>query len=203
MIERASCQGCGELTVFTDAESCPYCGGLLLKVQYHHVGRPGRSDNNITRWTDLRREQVVNAYAQGHGIPEIADVIWQAMGYKNVATARGAIRQEFRRMKVRIRPRRLCTFEGGCQRNAATGSDLCFAHDPDCADRRKAHLDQVRVQYLAGEQHPLAKLTDEEAREIRASDEVAELLSVRYGISEGHVRVIQRGEGWAHLEAVA
>lgn len=50
-----------------------------------------------------------------------------------------------------------------------------------------------------GEQHPLAKLTAEDVRAIRASDEPRKVLALRYGISSSALSDILRRKNWAHL----
>lgn len=204
-IDRASCQSCGEITIYTGDSRCAYCDGRICRIDISHK-KSTRSDNNRSRWTDLRRQQVIDAYAQGHGIPEIAAAICEAMGYKNLATARGAIRHEFKRMGVGLRAPRGCETEG-CTRTAITSSKFCFSHSPEHAQRRlEIGVIMRSAQSMwprKGEDHHLAKLWPEEVAAIRASDEPADTLAGRYGISADHVRSVRSGRSWSHLEAAA
>ena len=52
-----------------------------------------------------------------------------------------------------------------------------------------------------GEAHPMAKLTEAQAREIKHSSLTALELSRQYGVSRDMVYYIKRGKNWAHLEA--
>lgn len=202
MTARASCQACGEITIWTGDRRCAYCDGQICQIDMSAVVRkPNRADNNRSRWTDITRKQVVDAYAQGHDIPEIAQAVYASMGYKNPATARAAIRQEFKRMRVGLRSPRECASEG-CARNALTGSKLCVSHDPSYAEWRANHLAGVRVPYRAGEEHWKAKLWEEEVREIRASDKSPEDLASRFGVALCTIHSIQRGASWRHLESL-
>jgi len=205
VIERASCQSCGSLTVYTGDRRCRHCDGELIKVELSAVVRkPGRSDGKRSKWTDLRRVQVVEAYAQGHNIPEIAEAVWEAMGYANPATARAAIRNEFGRMNVALRPPRKCSVNG-CRRDPVTGLKFCFSHSPDHAERRLEIGEIMRAAQenwpRTGEAHPIAKISEAQAREIIKSDEPTETLADRYGLSAGHVARIRVGRAWSHLVA--
>jgi hypothetical protein len=52
-----------------------------------------------------------------------------------------------------------------------------------------------------GEKHPMAKLTDDQVREIRASNLSAQELASRYGVKDGAIESIRRGTTWRHLDA--
>jgi predicted transcriptional regulator len=45
----------------------------------------------------------------------------------------------------------------------------------------------------------MAKLTERDVREIRASGEGQIALGKRYGVSQPRISKIIRGEGWAHI----
>lgn len=204
VVDRASCQSCGNITIWTGDRRCAYCDGELQKIGVVYARRPSRSDNNRTRWTDLRREQVIEAYAQGHNIPEIANAIWESMGYANPATARAAIRQEFRRMNVTLRPPRKCAVKG-CRRDPLTGDPRCFSHSTERAEQRLEIGEIMRAAQAnfprVGETHHTAKISEADARAIRQSDAPTQELAERYGITPGHVARIRVGRVWAHLEA--
>jgi hypothetical protein len=207
MIERASCQSCGAITVWTGDTRCSYCDGFICQIDMERVIRkPGRSDGKRSRWTDLRREQVVEAYAQGHNIPEIAAVVWRAMGYANPATARAAIRNEFARINVAIRPPRRCSVDG-CRRDPLTGSPFCFSHDPERSEQRLEIGELMRAAQenwpRVGAAHPIAKISEADALAIRRSTEPSHALAERYGLSPGHIARIREGKAWAHLETEA
>lgn len=51
-----------------------------------------------------------------------------------------------------------------------------------------------------GDRHPLAKLTREQALEIRASREKLEILAARYGVSISRISMIRNGKSWTNLE---
>jgi hypothetical protein len=50
-----------------------------------------------------------------------------------------------------------------------------------------------------GEAHPLAKLNEAQALGIKSSVETCAILAARFGLSEGSVGRIKRGERWKHL----
>lgn len=50
-----------------------------------------------------------------------------------------------------------------------------------------------------GERNPHARLTDEQAREIRASTDNKLALAARYGVSAGTIRSIREGTRWARI----
>lgn len=51
-----------------------------------------------------------------------------------------------------------------------------------------------------GENHPRAKLTGEQAREIKHSKKNAAFLAKKYGVSTACIKKIQRGESWKHID---
>lgn len=55
---------------------------------------------------------------------------------------------------------------------------------------------QNRANNVKGEAHPLARLTEEEVRDIRASKEKDAVLAARYGMSRSHICAIQLGRYW-------
>jgi hypothetical protein len=52
---------------------------------------------------------------------------------------------------------------------------------------------------LRGEDHNQAKLTEDQAMEIRASDEQGKTLAERYGVTQTTISEIQKGKSWQHL----
>ena len=50
-----------------------------------------------------------------------------------------------------------------------------------------------------GAAHPLAKLTDDEIREIRSSTASARSIAAAYGVSRSHVANIRAGRRWPHI----
>lgn len=68
------------------------------------------------------------------------------------------------------------------------------------AERLQARL--LKSQTLRpnlGEDHVMAKLTEEAVRHIRASDEDPKALAERYGVSVGYIGRVRRGRAWKHL----
>lgn len=63
------------------------------------------------------------------------------------------------------------------------------------ADRAAKGRNACRV----GEKHHLAKLTDDQAREIKYSDGSCRELSRQYGVSPGLVSMIKNGRRWSHI----
>lgn len=59
---------------------------------------------------------------------------------------------------------------------------------------------QPAVSY-AGADNPLAKLTDDDIRAIRASDENGIVLGERYGVTKGCISLIRKRKTWDHVEA--
>jgi hypothetical protein len=57
---------------------------------------------------------------------------------------------------------------------------------------------ETRSMALRGEQHPLAKLTDQSAAEILASPLPYRVLAERYGVSKSTIGWIKRGHHWKH-----
>jgi hypothetical protein len=53
--------------------------------------------------------------------------------------------------------------------------------------------------YSRGERHPMAKISDETAREILLSGKNYREVSAEYGISKTHAHKLMRGESWKHL----
>lgn len=50
-----------------------------------------------------------------------------------------------------------------------------------------------------GSRHPLAKLTAEQIREIRASDLKQHELAIHFGVGQAHISAIKSGKKWSHL----
>lgn len=55
-------------------------------------------------------------------------------------------------------------------------------------------------QMLRGERQPMAKLTDEQVREIRASSEPQKALAARFGVDPSTVSLVKSGRTWAGVE---
>lgn len=96
------------------------------------------------------------------------------------------------------RPRPLCGIEG-CGRSHY-GNGLCQMHYA----RTKRGLEAGDAQCLPrgtarGAMHPKAKLTDDDVRAIRASDERGRRLAERYGVTATLITNIRKGKVWAHL----
>lgn len=53
----------------------------------------------------------------------------------------------------------------------------------------------------AGERHPLAKLTDDQVRDIRSSPRLQRELAEEYGIHQSHVSMIRSRRAWKHIQA--
>lgn len=53
--------------------------------------------------------------------------------------------------------------------------------------------------FLKGEQHPQARLTDEQVRVIRQSPEMTSVLSRRFGVSKATIRRVRRRTYWKHV----
>lgn len=53
--------------------------------------------------------------------------------------------------------------------------------------------------HLKGVRHHQARLTEEDIRSIRDSDEKHAVLAMRYNVSESHIGGIKRGRYWGHL----
>lgn len=62
------------------------------------------------------------------------------------------------------------------------------------ADNMRDKVERGRSPGFSGENNPSAKLTDEQALEIRASDEKGRVLAARYGISEAQVSKVRLGK---------
>jgi hypothetical protein len=70
----------------------------------------------------------------------------------------------------------------------------------DAVRKGRQTLGVKGVQKWRGSMHGRAKLTEEQAREIRADDDMTtKQLSDKYGVSVGHVRQIKLKMRWAHL----
>ena len=52
---------------------------------------------------------------------------------------------------------------------------------------------------MAGEKHHQAKITEDQARQIKASAETGRALACQFGISETQVSDIRNGKAWGHL----
>lgn len=86
-----------------------------------------------------------------------------------------------------------------CRRPAAADGAYCVAHDPRRREELAAHLARGRVR-LAGEAHPLARLTEAAVRDIRARPrELLRVLAAEHGVSVDTVWRIRHGLSWRHL----
>jgi hypothetical protein len=59
-------------------------------------------------------------------------------------------------------------------------------------------VEEGRLVY-AGEAHPLAIMTAEDVKTIRASQEQQDVLAGRYGVSQAHISNIVRRKKWKHV----
>ena len=62
-------------------------------------------------------------------------------------------------------------------------------------------IEKGRQYDRSGDKNPFSKLTEQEAREIRASNETSAALGRKYGISQAHASKVKRGLLWKHLAA--
>jgi hypothetical protein len=58
---------------------------------------------------------------------------------------------------------------------------------------------RIHGTFKLGENHPSAKLTEEQARKILISDESPRALAIKYGVHRGLIRRIWDGVAWPHL----
>lgn len=76
--------------------------------------------------------------------------------------------------------------------------------NPTCCNPRHLYLgdhaqnmrDKAERGRTAGENHPSAKLTADQAAEIRMSSEPSRVLAERYALSMSHVAHIRKGDFW-------
>lgn len=68
-------------------------------------------------------------------------------------------------------------------------------------DTRRANIEDARKHgtLIVGEKHHASKLTEDDVRAIRASDEAAVRLAPRYGVSDRMIGKIRSGLAWAHV----
>lgn len=69
-----------------------------------------------------------------------------------------------------------------------------------CAERIAAGEKLNHFPIMVGEQVPSAKLTDEQAREIKHSKEHYKILMERYGVSKSVINKIRSGRAWKHIQ---
>ena len=62
----------------------------------------------------------------------------------------------------------------------------------------RSHKPPLRITG-AGEEHPKAKLTAQDVREIRRSSEPSTILAAKYGVSETTLRNARKGISWRHV----
>lgn len=72
------------------------------------------------------------------------------------------------------------------------------SHQDNMAD--KMRKGRHRYGTSVGEKHGMARLTDDQVREIRASTGSSIKIGEKYGISGRQVRSIRRRESWKHLD---
>jgi hypothetical protein len=70
-----------------------------------------------------------------------------------------------------------------------------WATPKEQANNRRPH----HVERRTGESHPKAKLTDDDVRQIRASDETTAELARRYGVTPPNIADIRKGKTWRHV----
>lgn len=87
---------------------------------------------------------------------------------------------------------------------ARTGKALSIKHRMQISS---AHLNRREVLVAKpvkqgmgrGVAHGMAKISEDDAREIKSSPETCSMLAARFGLSRGYVSAIKRGIKWAHL----
>src|SRR5262249_42996891 len=93
------------------------------------------------------------------------------------------------------------------------GMHICHECDtPSCVNPRHLRQDTPQANFgdaikrnrtTVGEKNPSSKITNEQAREIKAGDESFEhvcAMMLKYRISEATVRSIIRGKSWRHVK---
>jgi hypothetical protein len=91
------------------------------------------------------------------------------------------------------------------------GQHACHYPDPDKTNNKPENLCWASRQeneahklehgtHQRGENSPTAKLTDDDIRAIRASDETGTVLAKRYHVSDSLISKIRRGLKWAHVK---
>ncbi len=90
-----------------------------------------------------------------------------------------------------------------------TGKEVCHRCDtPSCVNPGHlflgSHNENMRDAVLKGRtsrgaDRPLAKLTENQVREIRSSTETQRALAIRYGICQQHISDVKSGRKWRHV----
>lgn len=60
--------------------------------------------------------------------------------------------------------------------------------------------DNARLGVSKGELHGMAKLTEEDVRAIRASDQRHAVLATRFGVSKTNISIVRSRKGWSHVQ---
>jgi hypothetical protein len=93
----------------------------------------------------------------------------------------------------------------GCGKPAMRGDDYCYAHSDQTRAQREAHAAAMRatspLTFGPGEKHPMAKLTDAQAAQIKSRvGESPAALAEEFGCTPDTVRDIQAGRSWIHID---
>ena len=67
------------------------------------------------------------------------------------------------------------------------------------ADNKADCVAKGRQAFLRGEMNPRAKLSEQNVRDIRVSNETATALAARYGLSIAAIAMARRGKNWRHI----
>ncbi len=119
---------------------------------------------------------------------------------------------------------RFTTYEAGRWQQVSVHVMVCLAfHGPRPAGMHAAHLDGNRWNNAAsnlkwvnqeeneshkvdhdtrawGERHGMARLTEDDVRAIRASDESGPVLAAKYRVSRNHISSIRARKAWRHIQ---
>jgi len=87
-----------------------------------------------------------------------------------------------------------------CDNPSCCRPDHLFLGDAAANTADKIAKGRMRYGTSVGEKHGMARLTDDQVREIRASTGSSIKIGEKYGISGRQVRSIRRRESWKHLE---
>ena len=89
-----------------------------------------------------------------------------------------------------------------CEHRAMFGSAFCQSHEPAREEAIRRHLERMRAAAgdRSGENHPLARLTEQDVRAIRARpDETLAALAAEFGMSAANIYRVRKGLSWRHL----
>lgn len=120
-----------------------------------------------------------------------------------VTSGDSAYRRWFKEQNGRYNPE--CAHDG-CTKHAMDADTFCYAHSPAREKQRNDHLAAMREKrgpspFQPGEAHSNAKLTAENVREIRTSQETQRALAERFDVSVSSISNIRRGKSWQSVAA--